>query len=230
MERSDIIRHHVTLLPEGQSDDSPVGRLRLAITSAADTIATLEAKRAEIGRSKHFTAEGKVAREHEQGETALAALKAHDTVVPTTLALAAKLRREALAMGRPSGELSVEAAMIQSEVRTWLRSLSESARMQALNEAIADQDAAVLDAAVAAPRVFGLIHESQRAEVERAQTIAGGSEAANRLNSAELLEGAAERTRQALELAEDTVYSLTNLPRPFNPEQDEPHGTATPAA
>lgn len=215
MERSDTIRHHISLLPENQPDDSPVGRLRLAITSAADTVAKLEAKKAEISRSPHFTLEGKVAREHEQGEAALAALKAHDTVVPTTLALAAKLRREALAMGRPRGDLSVEAAMIQSEVRAWLRGLSESQRMHALEKAIADQDAEVLDAAMAAPLVFGLIDETQRAEVERAQTIAGGSEAANRLNSAELLEDAAERTRQALELAEDTVYSLANLPRPF---------------
>jgi hypothetical protein len=221
MQRSDIIRGIFKDWPsrwQSQEPSSPIGRLGVAVNGAADAIAKLEAKQAEGRKTKHFTEAGIKAREEKLGREALDAIVQYDDAVPKARAKVAELRREALAIGRKKGDLSFEDAQIQSEVRTGLRGLPASQREHALTVAMVEADHVVLDAAMAAPRVFGLVSDSLREQFEEARARAGGEQAEIRIDSAKQIEEAAGLAEKALEYAVDSVYSLTALVRPFNPE------------
>jgi len=146
---------------------SPVQKQLLAAKKGINALfQSFIGKVESVRASSHFTEEGLLARIGELAEYELKRLSIYEQIVAVAEDRVAEM--QALAVG-DAEEFDLHQALKHTEVRNYLLSLSEEARMEVIEVAFAENDSVVINAVLDAPRVLDVVPFKEYLESLRAR-------------------------------------------------------------
>jgi hypothetical protein len=180
---------------------SKLGELRTAGEMVAKIVRSFLAEKPEILNDRDLSDEGRRKMLASVAETAVEKVEFYRGTVNGALDDAAKAERD-LAESAVDISDEVVSAIRETEIRTALRSLDDSARREVVRRASDDGDFEVLRAVVAAPKSLQLVPNGIQRTVE--ETLLRGTNP-ERLQRARDLRLAAEYASEALDLARAAI-------------------------